>query len=70
MPEGTVRAAHDSTVLRVFVVDPGIAVDRIVIDTGGLPPTYLAPPESHHPVFNAGPVSYWMVQPTLPTPEL
>lgn len=32
-------------VLRVFMVDPGIAVDQIVIDTGGLPVSYLAPPE-------------------------
>ncbi|WP_107120234.1 glycosyl hydrolase 115 family protein [Streptomyces regalis] len=57
-------------VLRIFMVDPGIAVDQIVIDTGGLPVSYLAPPESYHPVFNADPSSYSMVQPTLPTPEL
>jgi hypothetical protein len=42
-------------VLRVFMVDPAIAVDQIVIDTGGLPATYLAPPESYHPVFNPEP---------------
>lgn len=36
-------------VLRVFMVDPGIAVDQIVIDTGGLPVSYLAPPESYRP---------------------
>jgi hypothetical protein len=44
-------------VLRLFMVDPGIAVDQIVIDTGGLPATYLAPPESYHPVFNPDPDS-------------
>ncbi len=44
-------------VLRVFMVDPAIAVDQIVIDTGGLPATYLAPPESFHPVFNPEPVT-------------
>ncbi|MFF3336822.1 glycosyl hydrolase 115 family protein [Streptomyces sp. NPDC002888] len=44
-------------VLRLFMVDPAIAVDQIVIDTGGLPVTYLAPPESYHPVFNPDPVS-------------
>ncbi|MFI1509674.1 glycosyl hydrolase 115 family protein [Streptomyces sp. NPDC020597] len=42
-------------VLRIFMVDPGIAVDQIVIDTGGLPASYLAPPESYHPVFNPDP---------------
>ncbi|MEH0423455.1 glycosyl hydrolase 115 family protein [Streptomyces sp. B21-083] len=40
--------------LRLFMVDPAIAVDQIVIDTGGLPVSYLAPPESWHPVFNSG----------------
>lgn len=32
--------------LRVWKVDPSMAVDRIVIDTGGLRPSYLGPPES------------------------
>ncbi|NEA61387.1 glycosyl hydrolase 115 family protein [Streptomyces sp. SID12488] len=40
--------------LRLFMVDPAIAVDQIVIDTGGLPVSYLAPPESYHPMFNPG----------------
>ncbi|MPY56117.1 glycosyl hydrolase 115 family protein [Streptomyces spongiae] len=44
-------------VLRLFMADPAIAVDQIVIDTGGLPTTYLAPPESYHPVFSPDPVS-------------
>ncbi|WP_086603921.1 glycosyl hydrolase 115 family protein [Streptomyces swartbergensis] len=42
-------------VLRVFMTDPAIAVDQIVIDTGGLPASYLAPPESYHRVFNPDP---------------
>ncbi|WP_329416910.1 glycosyl hydrolase 115 family protein [Streptomyces sp. NBC_00704] len=42
-------------VLRVFMVDPAITVDQIVVDTGGLPTAYLAPPESYHPVFNPHP---------------
>lgn len=42
-------------VLRIFMVDPGIAVDQIVIDTGALPVSYLAPPESYHPVFRPDP---------------
>jgi hypothetical protein len=44
-------------VLRLFMADPAIAVDQIVIDTGGLPVTYLAPPESYHPVFNPEPAT-------------
>jgi hypothetical protein len=42
--------------LKLWMVDAAVAVDQIVIDTGGLPPTYLAPPESFHPVFNSHPV--------------
>jgi hypothetical protein len=45
--------------LRLFMVDPAIAVDHIVIDTGGLPGTYLAPPESYHPRFNPNPPADW-----------
>lgn len=41
--------------LRLFMVDAAIAVDQVVIDTGGLPVSYLAPPESWHPVFSPGP---------------
>ncbi len=48
-------SAPGEHVLRLFMVDPGIAVDQIVIDTGGLPASYLAPPESYHRVFNSGP---------------
>ncbi|MFE9438721.1 glycosyl hydrolase 115 family protein [Streptomyces sp. NPDC006602] len=48
-------AAPGEHVLRLFMVDPAIAVDQIVVDTGGLPASYLAPPESYHPVFNPDP---------------
>lgn len=34
-------------VLRLLMVDPGMAVDQIVVNTGGLPASYLAPPESY-----------------------
>ncbi|UOB14518.1 glycosyl hydrolase 115 family protein [Streptomyces sp. HP-A2021] len=51
-------------VLRVFMVDPAMAVDQIVIDTGGLPVSFLAPPESYHRVFNPDPAS--MSMPAVP----
>jgi hypothetical protein len=41
-------SAPGEHVLRVFMVDAGIAVDQIVIDTGGAAASYLAPPESFY----------------------
>jgi hypothetical protein len=41
--------------VKVWKVDPSIAIDRIVIDTGGLSPSYLGPPESYHRVGGSGP---------------
>ncbi|MGP4047944.1 glycosyl hydrolase 115 family protein [Streptomyces sp. 2A115] len=55
---GTVTVAEPGEhVLRLFMVDPAIAVDQIVVNTGGLPASYLAPPESYHPAFNPDPGS-------------
>ena len=37
--------------LRVWMVDPGVVIDKIIIDTGGVKEAYLGPPESvYHPV--------------------
>jgi len=33
-------------VLKIRMVDPGIVIDKIILDTGGLKESYLGPPES------------------------
>ena len=32
--------------LRIYLVDPALAVQKLLIDTGGLKPSYLGPEES------------------------
>ncbi len=32
--------------LKIFMVDPGVVLQKIIINTGGLKPSYLGPPES------------------------
>ncbi len=37
--------AAGAHVLKIRMVDPGIVIDKIILDTGGLKKTYLGPPE-------------------------
>jgi hypothetical protein len=46
--------------LKVWMVDPGVVLERIVLDHGHLLPSYLGPPESFH--GNAAPVNSSSVQ--------
>jgi hypothetical protein len=42
----TISSSPGMHILKLYIVDPGVMIDKIAMDAGGLRPSYLGPPET------------------------